>query len=153
MSLKALSQTRLRAWSAAVIWGVAGVGFGLSIFLGGGPGELATDSGRHLATAGAVGFGFLAQWVVVWITRQRKGGALLSDERDYQIVARANQATLVVVLVGIFALTIGLWTAYESGGQVPVGWMWFLAYGSVILASVTSAVSILILDGRMASHE
>jgi uncharacterized membrane protein len=152
MGFEAMSQTRRRAWLATSIWGIAGIGFLASSLAGGGPGELARDSGRHLATAGAVAFGFLAHWAFLWATRRKKGDPALADERDHQIVARANQATLVVVLVGIFALTIGLWTVYEVGGQVPVGWMWFLAYGSVILASVTSAVSILVLDGRMGGH-
>ena len=108
---------------------------------------------RHLAGAGALGFGFLGYWLALWFTRQRKGAPRVSDERDMHVVARANQATLVVVLVGIYVFTIGLWTVYETSGQVPVGWMWFLAYGSVILASVTSAVVILVLDGRMGGHE
>jgi hypothetical protein len=30
--------------------------------------------------------------------------------------------------------------------------MWFLAYGSVILAFITSSVTTLILDGRMGGH-
>jgi hypothetical protein len=153
MGLEAMSQTRRRAWLATFIWSLAGTVFLVSSFAGGGPGELAADSRRHLATAGAVAFGFLTHWAVLWATRRKKGDPALADERDYQIVARANQATLVMVLVGVFALTIALWTVYEAGGQVPVGWMWFLAYGSVILASVASAVSILILDGRMGGHE
>lgn len=152
MSSERMSHTRLRAWLAAVIWSVAGVGFGLSVFPGGGPEGLAVDSGRHLAAAAAVGFGFLAYWAALWATRQRAGEPPRFDERDYQIVARANQATLVVVLLGIFSTAIGLWIAFEAAGSVPVGWMWLLAYGSVILASVTSAVTILILDGRTAGH-
>jgi len=152
MSFNAMSQTRMRAWLAGIIWMLAGVGFLVAFFSGGGPGTWAEDSGRHLAGAAALAFGFLAYWTVLWATRRKPGGPPLADERDYEIVARANQATLVVVLVGIFAFTIGLWTVYESAGQVPVGWMWFLAYGSVILASVTSAAAILVLDGRTGGH-
>ena len=152
MRVEEMSQTRRRAWLAAVIWSLAGVGFLASTFSGGGPAELAQDSLRHLAGAGAIGFGFLGYWLVLLFTRQRKGKPPVSDERDAQIVARANQATLVVVLVGIFTLTLGLWLAYETEGSVPVGWMWFLAYGSVILASLTSPVATLILDGRMGGH-
>ena len=76
----------------------------------------------------------------------------MADERDLQVVARAGQTTLVVVMVAIFAITIGLWTVFEASGVVPVGWMWFVAYGSVILASITHAISVLILDGRMGGH-
>lgn len=153
MSVGEFSQTRLRASLSAVIWSLAGVGFILTFFTGGGPGSFASDHLRHLAGAVAVGLGFVGYWVMLWLTRQRKGAPPASDERDVQIVARANQTTLIVVLVGIFVCTIGLWVAYESTGTVPVGWMWFLAYGSVILASVTSALTTLVLDGRMGGHE
>jgi hypothetical protein len=152
MNLREMSQTRLRAWLSAIIWTLAGMGFLLTFFSGGGPGELPTDSLRHLAGAGAIGFGFLAYWTALWITRQRRGAPPVHDERDVQVVAQANQTTLVVVLVGIFAFAIGLWTVYEQVGQVPVGWMWFLAYGSVILASVAASVTTLILDRRMGGN-
>jgi hypothetical protein len=136
----------------AVIWTVAGIGFTLTFFIGGGPGTFPEDSYRHLAGAGALAFGFLATWVSLFFTRQRKGAPPVSDERDAHVLARSNQATLVVVLVGIFVFTIGLWVSYEGRGWVPVGWMWFLAYGSVILASLSSAVTTLIMDGRMGVH-
>jgi uncharacterized membrane protein len=152
MSLGELSQTRRRAWLATIIWSVAGLGFALTFFMGGGPGELPGDSGRHLAGAVALAFGFLGYWLSLWLTRQRRGEPPVADERDLQIVARANQAALVIVLVGIFAFAITLWTVYESAGTLPVGWMWFLAYGAVILASVASGVATLILDGRTGGH-
>jgi len=148
-----MSRTRLRAWLAAGIWTLAGVGFAVTFFAGGGPGTLPEDSPRHLTGAVALAFGFLAYWLVLWMTRQRGGEGPVADERDTQILARANQATLVVVLLGVFGLSIGLWVAYEGEGGVPAGWMWFLAYGSVVLAFVTSAVATLILDGRMGGYE
>ena len=152
MGVGEMSQTRLRAWLACVIWTLAGVGFMLTSFSGGGPGELANDSMRHVTGAVALGFGFVGYWLALWFTRQRKGGPPVSDERDTQIAALANQTTLIVVLVGIFVFTISLWTVYEPEGHVPVGWMWFLAYGSAILAYVTSSVATLILYGRMGGH-
>ena len=147
-----MSQTRLRAWLAAGIWTLAGAVFFLTFFSKGGPSELDTDSMRHLTGAVALGFGFVGYWLALWFTRQRKGAPQVSDERDVQIVAQANQVTLIVALVGIYVFTISLWTVYEAEGQVPVGWMWFLAYGIVILASVTSAVVTLVLDGRTGGH-
>jgi len=147
-----MSQTRLRAWLAAVIWTLAGVIFFFSFFSGGGPGELDTDSKRHLTGAAALGFGFVGYWLALYLTRQRKGRPPVSDERDLQVLAQANQVTLIVVLVGIYVFTISLWTVYEAGGLVPVGWMWFLAYGSAILAFVTSSVTTLVLDGRTGAN-
>jgi len=148
MGIGDMSQTRLRAWLAAVIWTLAGAGFFATFFSGGGPSGLATDTMRHVAGAGALAFGFGGYWLMLWFTRQRKGAPPVADERDAETAARANQVTLVVVLVGVFTVAIGLWIVYEAEGMVPVGWMWFLAYGSAILAFVTSAVVTLILDGR-----
>ena len=152
MTWREMTQTRLRASLAAVIWTVAGAGFLVSSFAGGGPGSLPEDSLRHLAGAAALAFGFTGYWLVLWLTRQRRGHPPASDERDLEIVARANQVTLVAVLVAVFAVAIGLWLAYEGRGSVPVGWMWFLAYGSVILAFVSYAGATLVLDGRMGGN-
>ncbi len=148
MNLQDMSQTRRRAWLAAAVWAVAGAGFSLAFFSGGGANEFAADSGRHLATAGAVGFGFMGWWAALWLTR-RHGGRVATDERDLHVAARAGQTTLVVVLVAIYAFTVGLWTLFEGAGAVPVGWMWFLAYASVILASLTNALAVLVLDRRL----
>lgn len=147
-----MSRTRIRAWLAAGIWGVAGAGFLITFFAGGGPWTFPEESGRHLAGATALAFGFLGSWASLWLTRQRLGAPAAFDERDFAIVARANQATLVVVLVAVFAFAIGLWTRYEAAGQVPVAWLWLLAYGSIILASIAAPVATLILDARSASH-
>jgi len=153
MSLSEMSQTRQRAWLAGIIWTLAGAGFLLTFFVGGGAVEFANDSARHAAGAVALAFGFGGYWAALWFTRRKEGDAPVADERDLQVVAQANQVTLIVVLVGIYSFTIGLWTVYESAGQVPVGWMWFLAYGCVILAFVASAATILILDARAGGLE
>ena len=146
-----MSQTRLRAWSIALIWTLAGVGFFLTFFSGGGVEEFDTDSVRHLAGAAAIGFGFIGQWTTLWLTR-RRGGAVVADERDLQVVARASQMTLVIVLIAIYGLTVGLWTIYEKDGVVPVGWMWFVAYAAVILSVVTNSLAVLVFDRRMGGH-
>ena len=151
MSFKNLSQTRARAWLAFLIWTVAGTGFILTFFMGGGADQFDTDSARHLVGAGALAFGFFGWWAALWFTRKGDQG-LVADERDVRVVLQAGQATLIIVMVGIFAFTMGLWIAYEGVGAVPVGWMWFLAYGSVILTSLAFAVSTLVLDGRMGGH-
>lgn len=152
MSFADMSQTRQRAWLAAVVWSVAGVGFFVTFFMGGGAAGFPAESGRHLAGAVALAIGFLGYWLSLWLTRRRRDGPPRADERDLQVAARANQATLIVVSLGIFVFTITLWAAYEATGSVPVGWMWLLAYGEVILASVTSAIATLVLDGKTSGH-
>ena len=130
MGLHEMSQTRMRAWLAAIIWAVAGVGFFVTFFSGGGPGEFADDSLRHLAGAGALGFGFLGYWLALLFTRQRRGEPPVSDERDMQVVAGANQTTLVVDVVS------GLWECDPGIGDIrggdpgpgrEDGWTWVMA--------------------------
>ncbi len=152
MSLIGLSQTRKRGWMALTIWCLVGVGFFITFFGGTGATGFATDGPRHLLGASFLGVGFVAYWLLLWITRKGEGGAPPFDERDTLIVARGNQVALVVVLLWVYLLTIGLWTVFESAGQVPVGWMWFLAYGSVIVAFVVSSGVSLILDKGMGGN-
>jgi hypothetical protein len=137
---------------AGCIWTLAGVWFVATFFSGGGPGQFDTDSMRHLAGAAALAFAYGGYFIALWATRKKGGGPPLADERDYVVSARAGQVTLVIVLTCVFCLAIGLWVAYEGAGEMPVGWMWFLAYGSVILTFVTYAGATLVLDGRMGGH-
>jgi uncharacterized membrane protein len=146
-----LSQTRRRAWLATVVWALAGVGFFAAFFSGGGVAEFDTDSRRHLLAAGAILFGFVAYWSALWWTRQR-GEEVLADERDVQVVARASQATLIIVLMVVFLLCTILWMVHEEDGVLDVGWMWFLAYGSMVLGLVTNAVMVLVLDRSTGGH-
>jgi hypothetical protein len=152
MSMGQMSQLRSRAWLSAVIWTIAGIGFLWTFLSGGGAEELPTDGIRHAAGAGAIGFGFLGHGLALWMTRQREGAPPVSDERDFRTLAQANQVTLIVVLLGIYIFTISLWLRFEAEGVVPVAWMWFLAYGSAILAFLASSVITLILDRRSTAH-
>lgn len=151
MSLQEMTQTRKRALWAAVVWSLSAVGFCLAFFTGGGADEFDTDSLRHLLAAAAIAFGFLADGIGRWLTRKREGRVVV-DERDRMVVARAGQSTLVVLILGIFLLTVTLWTLHESEGVVAVGWMWFLAYGAVYLTFITYATATLVLDRRTGGH-
>lgn len=146
-----LSQTRLRAWWAAGIWGVAGLVFGIGFFIRGGPAAYADDRVRIVVGAAAIAGAYGAYLLALWATRAR-GEAVAADERDVQVVARASRATLIIVLAGVFALSVGLWEAYRSEGAVPVGWLWFLAYGTVIATFVVHSLATLIVDARTGGH-
>jgi len=151
MSFGELSQTRRRAWLATIIWAVAGIWFSIAFFSGGGAAEFDTDSGRHLVAAGAILFGFIVYWSSLWLTRGTSE-QVLSDERDFQVVARASQVALVIVLICVFLTCTILWTVHEAAGVLEVGWMWFIAYGSMIVGLVSNAVVVLILDRSTFGH-
>ena len=68
------------------------------------------------------------------------------------MAVRASQATMIVVLMGVFALSVGLWEAYREEGAVPVGWMWFLAYAVVIGTFIVHAAATLIVDSGLGGH-
>lgn len=147
----ALSQTRQRAWWAVVIWSVAGVGFTVAFFAWGGPAEYASDRVRIVAGAVAIALGYGGYLLAMWLTRTR-GDEVVADERDAAVLARASRATLVVVLSAVFMLSVGLWEGYRSEGAVPVGWLWFMAYGAVIVTFVVHSVATLLADARSGGH-
>lgn len=147
-----MSQTRLRSWWALGIWAAAGVGFALVFFAWGGPAAFGDDRVRVLAGAIPIAFGYGGYLLAMVVTRAR-GGEVATDERDAQVVARASRGTLVVVLMAVFGLSVGLWEAYREAGAVPVGWMWFLAYGTVIMTFVVHSVATLLVDARYGGHE
>ena len=151
MEMDRMSQTQLRAWLAAVIWALAGAGFAVAFFARGGPTEYGADRARIVTGAVAIAAGYVAHLVAMWATRTR-GGEVAADERDAQVVARASRATLVVVLMAVFALSVGLWEAYRVEGAVPVGWLWFLAYGTVIATFLVHSVATLVVDARYGGH-
>jgi len=146
-----MSQTRVRAWWALAIWGLAAVGFAAVFFVWGGPATFGDDRMRVVAGALPIVFGYGGYLLAVWLTRVR-GSAVATDERDAQVVARASRGTLVVVLMAVFAMSVGLWEAYREPGAVPVGWMWFLAYGTVIATFVVHSAATLVVDARYGGH-
>lgn len=147
MKTDGMSQTQVRAWWAAVIWTLVGVGFAVVFFAQGGPAAFGADRLRVLAGAVAIGLGYAAYSAVVLTTRARHG-EVVTDERDLVVASKATQATIIVVLVAVYGLSIGLWEAYRSEGAVPVGWLWFLAYGAVIATFVVHAAATLVMNAR-----
>jgi hypothetical protein len=147
MGTDGMSQTQVRAWCATVIWILVGAGFAAVFFGWGGPSAFSMDRTRVVGGAVAIGLGYAAYATVLLATRASRG-EVAADERDSAVGYRATIVTIVVVLVSVYGLSIGLWEAYRSAGAVPVGWLWFLAYGAVIVTFVVHAAATLVLDAR-----
>ncbi len=148
-----LTLTQLQARLATGVWSIASVVIGDSFYSGGGSTDFDVARSRHLVSALAVALGYGGYWVMVWITRRRAGTVRAVDERDVHVVVRAGQSALIAVLVSVYVVTIGLWIVYEDAGSVPVGWMWFLAYGTIILAFLAYAISTIVVDGWTRGRE
>ena len=148
-----MTQTKIRARFGLVIWGTVAVGFGLVFFLGGGAASYADDSIRMLIAAVILGAGFIGYVSMLYLTREKEDDkALIRDERDLEIARQANEIALVAVLVFVFSVSITLFLIYETAGNLPVGWMWFLAYATACFGLLAQAVATLLLHREMSGN-
>ncbi len=149
-----MTQSQKQAILTLVIWGIVACGFAVMFFGNGGPGTFGADKGRIVSTAILIGVGFAAYFVMLYLTRSRPGATrAVVDERDVRIASRANGGTLIVVLVVVYLACIGLWSAYQDGGCVPVGWLWFLGYAAAMLGYLTHAAATLLLNHEVGYHD
>ena len=149
-----MTQTQIRARYVLGIWGLAAVAFGLVFFLGGGAVTYADDSIRMGIAAVILAAGYIGYFIMIYLTREKSNSkALIRDERDLEIARRANEITLVVVLVFVFTVCIALFLGYETAGSLPIGWMWFLAYATSCFGLLAQAVATLVLHREMSGNE
>jgi len=148
-----MTQTKIRARFGLGIWGPVAVAFGLVFFLGGGAASYADDSIRMLVAAVILAAGFIGYVSMLYLTREKADDkALIRDERDLEIARQANEIALVAVLVFVFAVSIALFLGYETAGNLPVGWMWFLAYATACFGLLAQAVATLVLHREMSGN-
>ena len=148
-----MTQTKIRARFGLVIWGTVAVGFGLVFFLSGGAASYADDSIRMLIAAVILGAGFIGYVSMLHLTREKEDDkALIRDERDLEIARQANEIALVAVLVFVFSVSMALFLSYETAGNLPVGWMWFLAYATACFGLLAQAVATLMLHREMSGN-
>jgi len=148
-----MTQTKIRARYGLGIWGLVALVFGLVFFLGGGAATYADDSMRKLAAAVIIAAGFISYASMLYLTREKSNGtALITDERDLEIARQASEMALVAVLVFVFVVCMALFLGYETAGILPVGWMWFLAYGNGCFGLLAHAVATLVLHKEMSGN-
>ena len=148
-----MTQGLKRAVWGLAIWSVVALGFALSFFVEGGPAQFTGERGRILAGAVFLGLGYVAFIWMLYRTRERSaGGRLMVDERDKEIGMRSSATALAISLAFIFITCITLYEFYHDRGLLPVGWMWFLAYASVLVGQLALAASSLIQHLGMGGH-
>lgn len=97
--------------------------------------------------------GYISYATMLYSTRVKKDKeSLISDERDEIIAMKGSNSGMIIVLVYVFVLSIGLWEYYQEQSAVPVGWMWFLAYSTTLMAFISSSATTLILHRRSNGH-
>ena len=89
--------------------------------------------------------GYLIGFALIWWTRKgQRAGEI--DERDKKVERRATEIAAIIVLLTIFLVSIGLYDAYIDSGSVPVGWLYIMAYGTIVWVSLLHPVLRLIID-------
>ncbi|MCK4776111.1 MAG: DUF2178 domain-containing protein [Candidatus Krumholzibacteria bacterium] len=142
-----MTQSRLRNLLALAIWLVVAVGFAITVFSSGGPATYADDSQRRIVGAVFLAAGIFGTPLMRLLTRSKSdSNHVARDERDKGIDARATRIGIITVVTLVFLGSIALWEAYQEPGCVPVGWMWVLAYSTLILSHLAPAVVSLALD-------
>jgi len=123
-------------------------------FSGGGAPTFAGDKTRKLLLAVVLGAGYLGLFLTLFLTRGRwlTGGRVMVDERDDRIIRLANGFSALVLGIAVFIGCIALYEWYQEAGQIPVGWLLFLAYSSSFVAINIHASAMLVLYGRLGDH-
>lgn len=142
-----MTVTRLSSIFSLFFWGFCAIGFFATACSGGGVETFVDDSGRHLAGAVFILFGLVLAPLAGWVVRRRASpGAVLTDERDERVRAKALMAALILVTMLVFLTAFVLWESYREAGAVPVGWMWVIAYGTMIATNLTVPAFVLMTD-------
>lgn len=135
-----------RAVLSALIWGVVACGFAFCFFSGDGPNGFIEGNARRNIGAAFLAAGIVLHFTLLFFTRRpRKAEHVVVDERDQVIRRRASELAFNVLAIFVFLSCIALHDAFKEQPGVPIGWLWFLAYSSFILAYLSQAVAALIL--------
>jgi hypothetical protein len=67
------------------------------------------------------------------------------DERDININIKAVNIGMIALILYVYVFSIMLYARYETAGLLPVGWMWFLGYSSIVLANISIRLASLLL--------
>ena len=148
-----MTKSRLQNLFAIAIWVVVAVGFAVTAFSNGGPATYADDSQRRLIGGIFLAFGIFGNPLMRLLTRSKPNADQVDrDERDEQIAAKATNTGLIAVVLFVFLGSIALWESYQGPGCVPVGWMWILAYSTLILSHLIPGLISLGLDLGVFRH-
>lgn len=142
-----MKDRRTQAWMILGVWSIVLLAFLLLFFIGGGPPEWQQNSNARFLSAIVLAVGY-----IVFLMIQRKGKALIKDERDHLVELKSGNVTMILVLMYVFIFGISLFVAYESAGYMPVSWMWFLAYTTIFITYILNSVFYLWYEKRIGGY-
>jgi peptidoglycan/LPS O-acetylase OafA/YrhL len=135
-----MTRSRLRSLLTLIVWLLVAIGFAWTVFSDGGSATYADDTRRRLLGGAVLAAGIFGTPLMRLLTRRGSPADRVDrDERDEEIEARATRIGLVSVVTLVFLGAIALWDSHQEPGCVPVGWMWVLAYATLILSHLAPA--------------
>lgn len=119
-----------------VVWSIAAIGMVIIFTL---PRTITDWGDNRLATvllAVLIAAGLGVDLFLRIYQRSKKHG-FMRDERDHYMQGKAVSAGFLITILYIFILSISLYIKYENLGTMPVGWVWFIAYSTIIAANLS----------------
>ena len=134
-----------REFLSLFVWCLAAVGFVYSFLSVNGPAGFVDDSFQRNLAGGFIAAGIIGQSIIGYLMRRReKSNQILVDERDERIMRRALEIVYPILAIIIFLTCIILHDFYQESGNVPVGWIWFIAYIVFILTYLSKSLGFLV---------
>lgn len=127
-----------------VTWSIVGLGVLIAFLL---PNTIENWGDNKLKTillASLFIIGFATDFILRILEKSKKY-EVKRDERDSMIQSKSMGIGFIVIILYIYLLSIGLYTKYEASGFMPVGWVWFIAYTTIVMANISAGISSLIL--------
>ena len=135
-----------RAIYSALVAVIAAAGFLAAGFSGDGPAGMAEDTARRNVAAVFVAFGIFTNLIVRYITRHRPDDPrTIVDERDRSIHRAAFEIALWVTVTVVFFGCLLLHELNLETGIISVNWVWFLGYGTLLLANLGWSIPALVM--------
>jgi uncharacterized membrane protein len=135
-----------RALVSTLIWSAVAIGFAICFFSGDGPNDFIEGNTRRNFGGGLLAVGIALHLCLSFLTRRSsKSKHITVDERDQTIRRRSSESAFNVLAVFVFLSCIALHDAFREKQGVPIGWLWFLAYSSFILAYLSQSLAATIL--------
>lgn len=82
---------------------------------------------------------------ILRIVEKTKKWDIRRDERDESIQHQSLRLSFVLLIIYIFIISIALYIKYEIVGAMPVGWVWFIAYSTIVFANLSAGYTSLYL--------
>jgi len=140
-----MNKNQKRSLYTLLIWSVVAAIFVPLFFINGGADTWGIDSRRFIVSTSFLIVGYISFFVMLALTRGKKGSDVERDERDTLINRKASEITLTVVTGYVFLTCIVLYTIYEKINFIPRGWMWFLGYTCIFTGYIAYSTINLIL--------